>query len=185
MKQLNQVQEFHEAFEMPVLQPGEIPTPERIALRVKLIREEMAELKEAHESGDMEQIVKETCDLVYVCLGTILEFGLQDDPNLSIVEKGFSTGLFHRTTCDISEEVEDYCSDPRNKDIDFILLEIEDYLHTVQIYPKVFEQCFDEVHRSNMSKLSPHGKPIYREDGKVLKGPNYTPADLSFLKVAA
>lgn len=31
----------------------------------------------------------------------------------------------------------------------------------------------DEVHRSNMSKLGEDGKPIYREDGKVLKGPNY------------
>jgi predicted HAD superfamily Cof-like phosphohydrolase len=32
---------------------------------------------------------------------------------------------------------------------------------------------FDEVHRSNMSKLGEDGKPIYREDGKVMKGPNY------------
>jgi predicted HAD superfamily Cof-like phosphohydrolase len=33
--------------------------------------------------------------------------------------------------------------------------------------------CFDEVQRSNMSKLDENGKPIYNEDGKVLKGPNY------------
>ena len=45
-----------------------------------------------------------------------------------------------------------------------------------------FERCFDEVHRSNMSKLDENGKPIYREDGKVLKSKLYTPADLSFLK---
>lgn len=37
------------------------------------------------------------------------------------------------------------------------------------------------VHDSNMTKLGPDGKPIYREDGKVLKGPNYTPPDLSHL----
>lgn len=35
------------------------------------------------------------------------------------------------------------------------------------------DKCFDEVHDSNMSKLGVDGKPIYREDGKVLKGPNY------------
>lgn len=35
-----------------------------------------------------------------------------------------------------------------------------------------------EVHRSNMSKLGEDGKPIYREDGKVLKGPNFTEPDL-------
>ena len=34
-----------------------------------------------------------------------------------------------------------------------------------------------EVHRSNMSKLGADGKPILREDGKILKGPNYTPPD--------
>ncbi len=44
-----------------------------------------------------------------------------------------------------------------------------------------FERCFDEVHRSNMSKLDENGNPIYREDGKVLKSKLYTPADLSFL----
>lgn len=37
---------------------------------------------------------------------------------------------------------------------------------------------FDEVHRSNMSKLGEDGKPILREDGKVLKGPNYTEAKI-------
>ena len=35
------------------------------------------------------------------------------------------------------------------------------------------EEVFDEIQRSNMSKLGEDGKPIYREDGKVLKGPNY------------
>ena len=35
------------------------------------------------------------------------------------------------------------------------------------------EEVFDEIQRSNMSKLSENGTPIYREDGKILKGPNY------------
>ena len=35
------------------------------------------------------------------------------------------------------------------------------------------DACFEEVQRSNMSKLDENGKPIYRQDGKVLKGPNY------------
>ena len=37
------------------------------------------------------------------------------------------------------------------------------------------------VHESNMSKLDDNGKPIYRDDGKVLKGPNYTPPNLEDL----
>jgi predicted HAD superfamily Cof-like phosphohydrolase len=35
------------------------------------------------------------------------------------------------------------------------------------------EEVFNEIQRSNMSKLGEDGNPIYREDGKVLKGPNY------------
>ncbi len=41
-----------------------------------------------------------------------------------------------------------------------------------------FDGAFAEVQRSNMSKLGPDGKPIYREDGKVLKGDNYSPAEV-------
>jgi predicted HAD superfamily Cof-like phosphohydrolase len=35
------------------------------------------------------------------------------------------------------------------------------------------EEVFREIHKSNMSKLGANGKPIYREDGKILKGPSY------------
>ena len=40
------------------------------------------------------------------------------------------------------------------------------------------DKCFSEVHRSNMSKLGEDGKPIYREDGKVLKGENFSEPNL-------
>lgn len=40
------------------------------------------------------------------------------------------------------------------------------------------EEVFDEIQRSNMSKLGADGKPVYREDGKVLKGPAYSQPDL-------
>ena len=45
-----------------------------------------------------------------------------------------------------------------------------------------FERIFDAVHESNMSKLDENGKPIYREDGKILKSSRYHEPDLSFLK---
>ncbi len=40
------------------------------------------------------------------------------------------------------------------------------------------EEVFDEIQRSNMSKLGEDGKPIFREDGKILKGPNYSKPDI-------
>jgi len=45
------------------------------------------------------------------------------------------------------------------------------------------DQCFKEVQRANMSKLGEDGKPIYNDQGKVMKGPNYIKPDLSkFIK---
>jgi predicted HAD superfamily Cof-like phosphohydrolase len=41
------------------------------------------------------------------------------------------------------------------------------------------EEVFEEIQRSNMSKLGADGKPVYREDGKVLKGPEYFQPELS------
>ena len=43
------------------------------------------------------------------------------------------------------------------------------------------DEALDRVHQSNMSKLGEDGKPIYREDGKVLKGPNYKSPNLNDL----
>ena len=43
------------------------------------------------------------------------------------------------------------------------------------------DEALNRVHLSNMSKLDDDGKPIYRDDGKVLKGPNYKPPTLTDL----
>ena len=65
------------------------------------------------------------------------------------------------------------------------LKELADLVYVCYQYAENMGWCLDEalnrVHLSNMSKLDEDGKPIYREDGKVLKGPNYKPPDLSDL----
>lgn len=45
-------------------------------------------------------------------------------------------------------------------------------------FADVKDAALAEVHRSNMSKLGADGKPVHRADGKILKGPNYSPPDL-------
>lgn len=47
------------------------------------------------------------------------------------------------------------------------------------------DKVMAEVHRSNMSKLGPDGKPVLRSDGKVLKGPNFTPPDIRSILIEA
>jgi predicted HAD superfamily Cof-like phosphohydrolase len=65
------------------------------------------------------------------------------------------------------------------------LKELADLVYVCYQYAENMNWFLDEalnrVHESNMSKLGEDGKPIYREDGKVLKGPNYKPPDLSDL----
>tara|TARA_R110000868_G_scaffold3443_1_gene22173 strand:+ start:2838 stop:3263 length:426 start_codon:yes stop_codon:yes gene_type:complete len=68
---------------------------------------------------------------------------------------------------------------------DDMLKELADLVYVTYGYAAKFGWDLDEavrrVHASNMSKLGNDGKPIYREDGKVLKGPNYQKPDLSDL----
>lgn len=52
---------------------------------------------------------------------------------------------------------------------------------TAVVFGLDLEEAFCRVHDSNMSKLGPDGKPIYRDDGKVLKGQNYKPPYLEDL----
>ena len=66
-----------------------------------------------------------------------------------------------------------------------MLSELADIVYVVYGYAATFGWDLDEavrrIHTANMSKLGPDGKPLYRPDGKVLKGPNYRKANLSDL----
>ena len=68
-------------------------------------------------------------------------------------------------------------------DLPHIAKELADLLYVVFFaankYGIDLAPVFDEVHRSNMSKLGDDGKAIYDEGGKVMKGPNYRPADVA------
>ena len=77
----------------------------------------------------------------------------------------------------IREEFEELTVATNAMDIVEIADALTDILYVVYGAGHAFgidlDECYNEVHRSNMSKLGTDGKPIYRDDGKVLKGPNY------------
>ena len=73
---LNQVAEFHKTFQHPVLESPTIPSPDRCALRVELLAEELKEFQEAIKDNDLVEVADALCDLQYVLSGAILEFGL-------------------------------------------------------------------------------------------------------------
>lgn len=119
---LEQVQEFHETYGLPVKDSPDISDAKTNQLRINLLAEEVEELKEALDAGDMVEVLDALTDIQYVLDGAYLSFGLH-----------------HVKTA-----------------------------------------AFEEVQRSNMSKLGEDGKPIVRpEDGKILKGPNYFKPDIA------
>ena len=79
----------------------------------------------------------------------------------------------------MKEENEEYLEASRANDIIEIGDALVDMLYILcgtiiaHGFQDKIESIFDEIQKSNMSKLGADGKPIYREDGKVLKGPNY------------
>ena len=85
----------------------------------------------------------------------------------------------------MKEENEEYLEAVQNNDLIEIADALGDMLYILcgtiiehGLQHKI-EAVFDEIQRSNMSKLDHNGKPIYREDGKVMKGPNYFKPDFS------
>jgi predicted HAD superfamily Cof-like phosphohydrolase len=79
----------------------------------------------------------------------------------------------------MKEENEEYLEAAKNNDLVEVADALGDMLYILcgtiiehGMQDKI-EEVFNEIQRSNMSKLGEDGKPIYREDGKVLKGPNY------------
>jgi predicted HAD superfamily Cof-like phosphohydrolase len=135
-----QVVAFHVANDQPILTKPQVPTDDRVRLRLTLIAEEFFEglracLPDAHLGlveaevqaeirtmpirVDLPGLADALADLDYVIEGTRLEFGIDGDPIAA------------------------------------------------------------EVHRSNMSKLGADGKPVRRADGKIMKGPNFTPPDIA------
>jgi predicted HAD superfamily Cof-like phosphohydrolase len=129
---IEKVKEFHELYgvlisPVPTLTPHdeEVKNKELAALRVRLIQEELDELKEALADDDIVEVGDAIADLLYVVFGAGLVWGLP------------------------------------------------------------MKEMFDEVHRSNLTKLDENGKAIIRADGKVIKSHLFTPPSLGPIIEAA
>jgi len=83
----------------------------------------------------------------------------------------------------IREELDELKEALNNKDLLEVADALTDILYVVYGAGHAFgidlDSCFEEVQQSNMSKLDKNGKPIYNENGKVMKGPNYFKPNLN------
>lgn len=124
-----------------------------------LVAEETKELKEEFEAevSDMENLFKEIGDLIYVVAG------------FYNVMPQFAPEVIDAET---NEEVQ--------KIMDEAAVLLSEVTNHLRIPLPIVVLCYEIVHKSNMSKINPEtGKPDRREDGKILKGPNYTPPSMA------
>lgn len=179
-KHMQMVQDFHKAFKYP-RQLEEVSVLQ-VCARVSYLYEEASELLSAVASGNKLAQLDAVCDLAYFTLGTIdMMKGAWDEPMLAAqpthivaamslctsvlmglgheaIPKDMNpTGSAFATLCVLYTSCEHYADEMLGAD---------------------FDGAFTEVQRSNMSKLDEYGEPIYREDGKILKGPNFSEPNL-------
>ena len=96
----------------------------------------------------------------------------------------FSTDKINSLRYDlIKEELEELKVAMENNDLLEVADALTDILYVTYGAGHAFgidlDKCFDEVQKSNMSKLAEDGKPIYNDSGKVMKGPRYFKPDLT------
>ena len=116
--------------------------------------------------------------------------------SVKLFHKKFNIDYLNKPTANIPEEIKklrfklmeeenlEYLKATRENDLVEIADALGDMLYILcgtiishGLQNKI-EEIFQEIQSSNMSKLGKNGKPIYREDGKVLKGPNYFKPDI-------
>ena len=117
--------------------------------------------------------MKKQIDGVYK-FHTAFKLGMNSKPVANITERR------NRLRFELmKEENEEYLEAAQNNDLVEVADALGDMLYILcgtiieHGMQDIIEDVFDEIQESNMSKLGIDGKPIYREDGKVLKGPNY------------
>ena len=96
----------------------------------------------------------------------------------------FSSDKINKLRIDlIKEELDELIEAMKNKDLLEVADALTDILYVTYGAGHAFginlDKCFDEVQNSNMSKLDANNKPIFNEQGKVMKGPKYFKPDLS------
>ncbi len=121
-RHIAQVGEFHGKFGVYTRQSPTTDIPGDVKeLRLRLLQEELDELKQAVGADDLVEVADALGDLLYLVFGTAHAFGMAGK----------------------------------------------------------LKEVFEEIHRSNMSKLGPDGRPVLREDGKVMKGPGFFKPNLA------
>jgi predicted HAD superfamily Cof-like phosphohydrolase len=176
------VREFHETFRAAVAVEPSIETGFE-ELRAKLIIEEAAETLLAIMSSDEVEFADGLGDLDYVIEGAAITFGvdLQEafDYALSIhIDKPYIELIGHLVleVRHLAQDLtaEDYVYNNRLGYVQGGLTNLKAIVWAIAKQGSIpLAEIIEVIHESNMSKLDANGQPIFREDGKILKGENF------------
>lgn len=177
--------EFHTIFGHPVRRVPNVDCPEKY-LRFDLIAEEINEFDEAFKNSDLLEMADALGDIIYVTYGAALTFGIDlDEPSYTVSDSFI--GQAHSTLNLLLSDFGSSLVVELRKGLDANdVYDVEVILGTIlssaigaaDVLGIPLDEIVTAIHRSNLTKLDADGKPIYREDGKVLKGPNYvTPTE--------
>lgn len=167
-----QVTVFHETYLQAIRTEPTWDIPER-QLRVELINKKA---KEYAEAPNLMEVFDALGDLVYVAIGAALAHGVTEQVK-DALERPRGAIL------SISESAFAYNEAVASKDLGLVAESIATIIRSC--YVEALRRnvnlslVLDEIQRSNLSKLDENGKPIFREDGKVLNGPNFFAPDIS------
>lgn len=180
-----QVYEFQKTFKSTYSDTPILPSKDVRNLRIKILEEEFNEFYQASSDNDIVEIADALGDIAYVDCGTAITYGLfktsytyeakdcaKYDPVKSSeymvrkLKKAFADYSFAEIVNNLS-------------DIEKALNNIIDVVSEISCkYDIPLQLVFDEIHRSNMSKLDKNGNPIFREDGKIMKSELYFKPDI-------
>jgi len=176
------VREFHETFRAAVAAEPSIETGFE-ELRANLIIEEAAETLLAIMSSDEVEFADGLGDLDYVVEGAAITFGvdLQEsfDHAMSNLENAAYYELIGYLVLGVRHLVQDlkakdYIYSNRLGYVQAGLTNLKAIVWTIAKQGGIpLKEIIEAIHESNMSKLDAEGHPIFREDGKILKGPNF------------
>lgn len=182
---MSSVAEFHRIFRHPIASSPELPDQKYREMRIRILSEEFEEYEDAEYTDDLIEVADALADIWYIACGTAVAYGLavweghvriSGIPSLAKYQHG------QGNRDEMRHALHRYRFAEASNDLSRIagaLQQVIDCAHAVaESYCIPLHDVFAEVHRSNMSKLGEDGQPIYREDGKVIKGPNYTPPDV-------
>lgn len=189
------VLEFHETYGATIRTEPVVDIPEK-ALRISLLEEELEEYAVAWRDQDIVEMADALGDFVYVAYGAAITHGVDADAAMEKIQKT----AFHKrhltSTLTPTPVVSDgaaaftalatalgkYVVAVEGTDADAVAEALAECIDAsylaAEVHGIALDPVLEEIQRSNLSKLGADGKPIYREDGKILKGPNFFTPDL-------